>query len=88
VTTATTSEGAEPSTSTADTRLVRLSGPVPPELWNRLGTKLLPKLRAGSDLRAGIEFSVVVNAGAAATLIGELRQILQDLGLSDRIRIE
>ena len=32
---------------------LRLVGHVPPELWNRLGTKLLPKLRSGEHLRGG-----------------------------------
>jgi len=36
-------------------------GAVPPEVWNRLGTKILPKLRSGSDLKVVIEFSVTVN---------------------------
>src|SRR5712692_2040956 len=44
------------------TRTLRLVGAVPPELWNRLGTKILPKLRAGSDLKVGVEFSVTVPA--------------------------
>src|SRR5207245_1886238 len=28
---------------------------VPPEVWNRLGTKILPKLRSGSDLKIGLD---------------------------------
>ena len=63
-------------------------GTVPPEVWNRLGTKILPKLRAGTDLTVGVDFSVTVNAAMAGTLASELRQILQDLGLSERVRIE
>ena len=48
------------------TATLRLSGTVPPEIWNRLGTKVLPKLRSGS----------------------ELKQVLDDLGLDDRVRID
>ena len=40
------------------TKTIKLSGNVPAELWNRLGTRVLPKLRAGKDLKIGIEFSV------------------------------
>jgi hypothetical protein len=29
---------------------LRLVGSIPSELWNRLGAKLLPKLRIGDDL--------------------------------------
>ena len=42
---------------------LKLSGTVPPEVWNRLGTRILPKLRSGDGLSVGIEFSVSVDAG-------------------------
>jgi len=66
----------------------RIIGDVPPELWNRFGTKVLPKLRSGSDLKIGIEFSVNMEASIAKSFETELKQILDDLGLSDRIKIE
>jgi thiamine monophosphate kinase len=61
---------------------------VPLEVWNRLGTKILPKLRSGSDLKIGLEFSVSVQADAADGLATELRQILQELGLGDAVKVE
>ncbi len=67
---------------------LRLSGAVPPEVWNRLGTKILPKLRSGEDLNVGIEFSVRVRAQFAQNMEAELKQILDDLGLGDRVHIE
>jgi hypothetical protein len=70
------------------TKTMRLVGTVPPEVWNRLGTKILPKLRSGADLKVGVEFSVTVNAASAGSLTSELRQILQELGLADSLRIE
>jgi hypothetical protein len=70
------------------TRTVRLVGNVPPEVWNRLGTKILPKLRSGSDLKIGVDFSVTVNAASAGNLASELRQVLQELGLADAVRVE
>lgn len=77
---------AEPAPE-APTRTYRISGDVPPEIWNRLGTKIIPKLRNGSDVRIGIEFDVKVDASVAPTLEADLRQIIEDLGLSDRIRV-
>ncbi|MER3395840.1 MAG: hypothetical protein C4319_03535 [Acidimicrobiia bacterium] len=63
-------------------------GDVPHEVWNRLGTKILPKLRsAGSDLKVGVDFSVTVNSEIAESLASELRQILADLGLDDDVQI-
>lgn len=72
----------------ATTRTFRISGDVPPEIWNRLGTKVLPKLRSSSDLKIGIEFSVTVESGAARSFQADLAQILEDLGLADRVRVE
>lgn len=68
-------------------RRLRLVGAVPPELWNRLGTRILPKLRSGSDLQMGIDFSITVEDDLARSLEPELKQILQDLGLADTMEI-
>jgi hypothetical protein len=69
------------------TKTIRLVGAVPPEVWNRLGTKVLPKLRSGSDLKVGVDFSVTVNRDVAGSLTADLRQILDDLGLADKVQI-
>jgi len=66
----------------------RLVGTIPPELWNRLGTKLITKLRSGSNLSLGIEFSVNVSSDLARSMESELRQALEDLGLGPQIRLE
>ncbi len=72
----------------AGTRTVRITGTLPPEVWNRLGTRILPKLRLGSDLRIGVDFSVLVDTSVGGSLVSDLRQILDDLGLADRVRID
>jgi hypothetical protein len=73
---------------TTSTRTLRVTGAVPPEVWNRLGTKILPKLRSGSELRIRLEFSVSVSADSAPALANELRQILQELGLADAVKVQ
>jgi len=70
------------------TRTFRILGNVPPEIWNRLGTKVLPKLRSGSDIKIGIEFSVTVDNQLAQSFENDLKQILQDLGLSENVHIK
>ncbi len=70
-----------------DTQTIRIVGTVPPEVWNRLGTKILPKLRSGSDLRIGLEFTVTVKADTAGSLAAELQQILQELGLGEAVLV-
>ena len=81
--------GPEPEPGPGDQKTtLRLVGTVPPEVWNRLGTKVLPKLRSGDDLSVGIEFTVSVGSAFAKNMETELRQILNDLGLGDRVRVE
>ena len=77
-----------PPPEAGKTATLRIAGAVPPESWNKLGTKIIPKLRTGDDLRVGIEFSVKGNATLVNTLQTELRQALDDLGLRDLVRVE
>ncbi len=83
-------EGAGPTGPATETRkrTLRVVGTVPPELWNRLGSKIIPKLRSGDDLRAGIDFSVSLTADAAAAVESDLWQLLEELGLTGKVRIE
>ena len=67
---------------------LRLKGTVPPEVWNRLGTRILPKLRSGEDLSVGVEFLVSVDAAMVDNLRFELRQALSDLGLEDQVSMD
>ena len=80
--------GGEGETAAHMTR-IRLVGDVQPEIWNRLGTKLFPRLRLpGTELRVAIDLEVTLDAKAAASLERDVRQILSDLRLADRVRIE
>jgi hypothetical protein len=73
---------------TPHSHTLRLVGTIPPEVWNRLGTKVLPKLRTGNNLRVDVDLSVSLNTELVRSMVSELRQILQDLDLEDRLRIE
>jgi hypothetical protein len=73
---------------TSQTVTLNLRGSIPPEIWNRLGTKLIPKLRSGSGLTAEVNFSVTLEGKAVESFEVELKQILEDLGLADKIRVE
>jgi hypothetical protein len=69
-------------------KTIRLTGHVQPELWNRLGTRILPKLRTGGkDLKIAVDFSVIVDAVNANDIQAELRQILGDLGLESQVEV-
>jgi hypothetical protein len=59
----------EPPTGvSAKERIIRVTGSVPPEIWNRLGTKLLPKLKGGKELKVDVGFSVTVDAATGLHL--------------------
>lgn len=73
---------------TAREATLRLVGAVPPETWNRIGIKVLPKMRSGSDLSARIELSVTVDSERARDMESELRQILEDMDLGGRVNVE
>ena len=79
-------DGYEPRLPAARQTL-RVHGEVPPELWNRLGMKLLPKLKSGSDVKVGIDLLVTADGTAAEALKADLRQILTDLGISDKVTV-
>jgi hypothetical protein len=74
-----------PSPIELGSRTITLSGSIPAEVWNRLGTRVLPKLKSGKDLKIGIDFTVAVDSTNAQDLQAELKQILSDLGLQDSV---
>ncbi|MFN3920505.1 MAG: DUF499 domain-containing protein [Methylohalobius sp.] len=77
----------DPASCAVQTKTIRLSGEIPSEQWNRLGTRLLPKLRSSLDLKVSADFAVTVNCELAASLISDLRRILDELGLADKMQI-
>jgi hypothetical protein len=78
----------EPSHAPGETKTLRVRGTLPAEVWNRLGIRILPKLRSGADLKIGVEFSVMVNAAGAGNLTSDVQQILDELGLADTMTVE
>ena len=81
-------EPGEEVSGTAKAQVIRISGDVPPELWNRLGRMILPKLRSGEELKVGIDFRVTVANQLALQLGDEIKQMLDDLGLTGKVRVE
>ncbi len=67
---------------------LQIAGTVPPEMWNRLGTKVIPKLHEADRLLVEVNFTVEFAMPTAANKESELKQILEELGLDDRIRIK
>ena len=61
---------------------VSIRGTIPRESWNRVGTRLMPKLQGGEEINARVELSAIVGAEQAQNMAAELRQALEDLGLN------
>lgn len=81
---------APPVTPTTE-QIVRLClrGAIPPEQWNKLGTRLIPKLRtSGQGLSLTVEASLDVPAKDLSHVESDLRQALRDLGLEGLVQIE
>ena len=81
----TTPEPEPPSGPTE--RILHISGKVPPEVWNRLGTRLIPKLRNGKGLSVKVEFDMTVEANLASNAKAEINQVIEDLELTEDISI-
>jgi hypothetical protein len=67
---------------------LHLFGDVPPETWNRLGTKLIPKLRSSQDLKVEVNLTLTVSADASKNLVAEINQILEDLGVAGTVKVD
>lgn len=72
----------------AKVQTIRLVGKIPPEVWNRLGTRLLPKLRSGNGFAATVDLSATFAADLATSIEADLRQAIDDLGLKQQLRVE
>jgi hypothetical protein len=68
--------------------LLRVKGVIPPELWNRFGSKIIPKLRSAEQLQALVDLTVEVDTSASAALELEIQQILSDLDLAAKVVVE
>ena len=68
-----------------------VSGEIPSEAWNRVGTKLVSKFRDSrvKSLHVDVDFQVKVEGGAVARdMREEWSRALADLKLSDKVRIQ
>ena len=69
------------------TVVLRVKGTVTPEVWNKLGVRLLPRLRAGKSLQLNVDFTCELTSEEAHSVEAELKQALADLRLSDRVSV-
>jgi hypothetical protein len=68
--------------------IIRVSGSIPPEQWNRLGTRLIPKMRGAGSMTATIRLEGEVDTARAVAFSAELQQVIDEIGLSQSVRVE
>jgi hypothetical protein len=67
--------------------IISVAGSIPPEQWNRLGTRLLPKMRAAGTVTATILLEIKLDESKAPALSTELSQIVEENGLSATVHV-
>ena len=83
-----TEPGTEPGPPVPTKTPIRVTGGMPAELWNRFGTRILPKLRSGEGLNITVDLSATFDGSASNDVKSDLRQVLRDLGLEGSFTIE
>jgi hypothetical protein len=68
-------------------RRLFIRGKITIESWDRLGQTLIPKLKMEVDVGINLDISVSVD-GDIERLRQEVLQMLRDLNLADRVRVE
>jgi len=71
----------------AESVRLRLSGAIPPEVWNRVGRTLIPKLHGAQEVTLGLNISLKLSAEDAKHVEADLKQALADLGLLQSVQI-
>ena len=67
---------------------IQLAGSIPPESWSRFGTRVIPQMNLGAQMRTVIHISVTLDTTSANDLKSELEQILRDLNLSEFLEVK
>ena len=67
--------------------VIRITGEVPSEVWNRIGVSVLPKLKTADEMTLEINLAGVVKSGQSEALKAQLEQAIVDLGLSEKVTV-
>lgn len=66
---------------------ISITGSIPPELWNRIGTKILARLKSAGNVKVDVSITAACDETSGAELVETLRQTLSDLGIADRVDV-
>ena|GEM_PF-6692262 len=81
-------EKKRPEEESSKTVVLRVRGAVTPEVWDKLGVRLRPKLRNGKQLRLGLDFECEFPSEDANAIQTELRQAVADLRLAGQLQVD
>ena len=77
--------GDQPGPEVPQKATLRLPGIVPMELWNSIGIRVLPKLKAGEEMNLSVNLSVQIDSDRFQGLEQEVKQALSDLNLGEQV---
>jgi hypothetical protein len=75
------------TSATPSEKNINITGKIPPDSWNRIGTKIIPKIRSGNNLQINVAISFSVDNSFAQSIESELDQIIDDIGLSGDLKV-
>jgi hypothetical protein len=67
---------------------IQITGKIPPDSWNLIGTKVIPKIRIGNNIQINVAISFSVDNKLAQSTVSELEQAIDDIGLSGDLKVE
>ena len=78
----------QPLPATPQRTTLRLRGTVQPESWNMVGRRILTKLQQGEKLNIEVNLTVEVDPTLLPSLKADIQQALEDLKLTEQVRME
>ena len=84
---ATPVEGALAGDESQQQTTMTITGDIPPEMWNRIGTKVLPKIKQAHVLKISLEITIELKRGEAIALKKDLEQVIAEMELGSRVSI-
>ena len=75
-------------TGQPDMTTFHIKGIIPLEVWNRVGVRILPKLRDRTDLKVELQVSFSADTSRVQGIQLDLQQALADLGLTEQVQVE
>ena len=73
--------------ATPSEKAISIAGKIPPDSWNRIGTKIIPKIRSVNNLQIGVDISFSINSNLSQGMESDLIQAIEDIGLSDDLKV-